>query len=662
MSETFSPQHYVEDKQPDLPPPLEKKEEDEFSSLTIEYRTELKNIIEQFARNFIQSEKGEVLHFLSDPELVGLRDIVRYSSKKSELFISRELEKQGISWDVFVQRVESRAESIPAFNLQKMCVSLRDAQHHTPEKKSEVYTKCADELFAQPEAVLKRFEIGNAGWLDEILEKITEDSKDHKRVEQFIAELVKGIKERGGLEYFDQCRESLVKLKKLNVHKDDQEEASISKRMPTSDLIGVVKPMVHFGSFDDKVYIFDEADKLREGDVDSYFSDKMSDLAMAWEEGENFFQHFWKDCGQQDEKIGPSSGWLGRIADLFAEGNVSLSRFTERWRALVGHFNPESTVKYSKRCQEDYQDFSDELPVATVDTLRQIDFSLYQKAWEKSHYKLRGADRSRKFMADNIRSIIGLESVAAGSTKTLTNEFGIKDFARYSESILVHQYKERTSDKPYGVVMFPEEDYNGAFELAGEALPDFWKQLSKHDMALRIVEGESKIALGKQLIKLNRRYGEKNKVSFAVIGGHGNTESIRFGHEELIEREVQKDNWLQRLWQEFKDRSGPKSTRQIFRIEDLKGKGVRRIADFFVEDPAVILVSCSTGTKGGIGQKISKVFNAHVVAPDEPTNISKASIKLGDGNKLVLDADFYEGEAKVAYASGKMETKKKKQK
>lgn len=148
---------------------------------------------------------------------------------------------------------------------------------------------------------------------------------------------------------------------------------------------------------------------------------------------------------------------------------------------------------------------------------------------------------------------------------------------------------------------------------------------------IRIIEAKSKIDIARKLIELDRRYGAQHKISFAIIGGHGTENSIQFGDYSYHE------------------------TNKLL-TEDLMGYGVRRTKHFFEEKPTIILESCSTGARSGIGQKLSRQIGARVIAPAQPSNTKSlhGSIKQG---KLIIDAEYYDTATgqpvkKYAYTEG----------
>ncbi len=194
----------------------------------------------------------------------------------------------------------------------------------------------------------------------------------------------------------------------------------------------------------------------------------------------------------------------------------------------------------------------------------------------------------------NMNTVFALEDQRPGIARLLYEEFGIRNFERYPESMLIAQFDEANDiEKPYGVRIQATHDWNGAFGRGfGTSGNKHWETLFQKIQdryAFRIVEVKSRIEIARKLIELNRKYGERQKIAFAFIGGHGTKDYITLG-------------------------GGRRHT--MLHREDLMGQGAQRAGSFFDSHPTIVLDSCSTGTEGGIGQELSRVFGAKIIAPD----------------------------------------------
>jgi hypothetical protein len=233
-----------------------------------------------------------------------------------------------------------------------------------------------------------------------------------------------------------------------------------------------------------------------------------------------------------------------------------------------------------------------------------LDLHELEEAWKQAGFER----QQREFRMYNLSQLLRLEKKIPGAAVELFHRFGIADFARYPLEVLIEQYENRdNAESPYGIILYPRSDWNGAFYKEEDMLRELNSSLDG-EYKLRIVECESKWDIGRQLLSLDAAYAQKengNKISFAIICGHGNKEGIDFG---------QKDD------------------HQNLVIDDLAGKGVRRSGSFFNEHPTLVLISCATGEAGGIGEALSKTFNATVVAPSGNTNAD--SITYDSSSKM----------------------------
>lgn len=218
-----------------------------------------------------------------------------------------------------------------------------------------------------------------------------------------------------------------------------------------------------------------------------------------------------------------------------------------------------------------------------------------------SHYQLPNSEMSRTWIlstnienlglrvCNNIDRIIEVEAEQPGACSLLYKEFGIADFARYPKELLIKQAREiNDTTKPYGLIIFPKFDPNGAF-YSHESFEPILKE-TNGEFNLRAIECESKLEIAKLLIKMNKKYNIPGgqKISLLVLGGHGKKDKIIFGHE------------------------GPL---QEINITDLQGMGIKKIGGFFEKTAKMVLISCKTGQKNGIGSEIEKQTGIPTIAP-----------------------------------------------
>jgi hypothetical protein len=223
-------------------------------------------------------------------------------------------------------------------------------------------------------------------------------------------------------------------------------------------------------------------------------------------------------------------------------------------------------------------------------------------AWDFNYITEDIAHRYPEFLADNFDIMQRLELERPGICNVLYEEFGINNFARYPLRALVDQYDNRDKDIPYGVLVYPHADANGAFSQDTFTLDELHDDLLGAKVGLRIYEAGSGFGLLRRFSAANKRYGNKNKISFAIIGGHGSADGILLGNsrrddgEEINSHRISKDN--------------------------LQYPAVEVLKQWFITNPNIILISCSTGAEAGIGEGIHKI-GANVIAPKEPTSLER---------------------------------------
>jgi hypothetical protein len=219
-----------------------------------------------------------------------------------------------------------------------------------------------------------------------------------------------------------------------------------------------------------------------------------------------------------------------------------------------------------------------------------------------------------------MEKIISLEHERPGITQTLLSDYGIKEFRRYPNEVLLKQFDNKDSNIPYGLVMYTNEDHNQAFDMKEDLIKSIFDQTSER-LGIRITEFDSKYEIIKRLASLNKKYGDKNKISYLLLGAHGEEESFQVTYAESVDK------------------------------SELEGQGVKRMKDFFVKNPEIVLASCSTGVENGIGQKISEVYEAKVYAPQKPTSVDSISINFDATNRPLFNVK-YRDDVLQAYTKG----------
>lgn len=209
-----------------------------------------------------------------------------------------------------------------------------------------------------------------------------------------------------------------------------------------------------------------------------------------------------------------------------------------------------------------------------------VDLKDFIKAWQSYSLNSGLVDMSKR----NLEQIIDLEAVSPGITHSLRHETSnLKLLFRYPKEMLLEMYEHRdNTEVPYGFLDASLADHNEAFSsLSMEVLlRSFHSQLQKEGYLLRIFEPATDEEVFDVGDTLNERYGQKS-AQFGVIAGHGEVDSIEL-------------DWT-------RPRSGRNTLTQAEVIS-----GSRKMSGFLKNGAPLILISCSTGTPGGIAQELSK--------------------------------------------------------
>lgn len=263
------------------------------------------------------------------------------------------------------------------------------------------------------------------------------------------------------------------------------------------------------------------------------------------------------------------------------------------------------------------------LPSAKIFTAWMDSFS---SAW-KNQDSFSRRDHFSKIINGNLETLKTAENLKPGISKVLFEEYGITNFGRYPIETLISQYEEKDNkESKYGIIIFPESDWNGCFYNQTKIIRKTINRLKEKNILTRVVECKSIVRIYNYLDKFNKKYnrGGDNKILYAIIGGHGSPNSITFGEKgaEKIRR-LTKPIFLDL------------TRRQKF--HELKSskikKGMAKTKLFFDKESPITLFSCSTGVPSGIGQLASKFMNRVVSGPRE--DASPQDINISFDNKSV---------------------------
>lgn len=240
--------------------------------------------------------------------------------------------------------------------------------------------------------------------------------------------------------------------------------------------------------------------------------------------------------------------------------------------------------------------------------------------YQKTH-GLRPSEQ-RSFIMNNLSSLIDLEADRPGAASVLMKEFGLVNFGRYPRHLLCDQYDNRNNqDMPYGVVIDAWQDYNGSSYGRQDLFDKLYSSLSldlQNKHLLRFMEAGGRFSVMRDLVNLDKRYGQNQKISFALIYAHGNKETMSFGD-----------------WSD--DRPGANIQSSDLPLTDW----LQKVRKFFSSDSTIILDSCLTGAKDGLAQDVAKKLKIKVLACDQASGgISSIKLKEKAGH-LDFKIKFY---------------------
>ncbi len=275
--------------------------------------------------------------------------------------------------------------------------------------------------------------------------------------------------------------------------------------------------------------------------------------------------------------------------------------------------------------------------------------------WKEAKVGL-GSDTFMESYWLNLEAISELETKNPGSAKKLYEEYGIANFGRYEQDMLLRQVDIADKDQRYGIVIYPEADYNGAFFQNGKQLYDASLQLRTGGFETRIVEAGSQRELARRLLRLHTKYSRAgNKFAFAIVGGHGSPDSIALGNTKTLspppfpDPEQTDQAYLEelRMWQSMQD-IGRFDSKHL-----TEGDGINRaLKEWFAPNAPKVLISCSTGVAGGIAETVSAQVSGEVIAPKIPTNVKKINITFDETGRPKFSVEYREGEV-GRYVAGK---------
>ena len=208
---------------------------------------------------------------------------------------------------------------------------------------------------------------------------------------------------------------------------------------------------------------------------------------------------------------------------------------------------------------------------------------------------------------DHINKMSELEKARPGAVRILFNEFGITLFKKYPAELLIEQFDKRNVDMPYGIYATTHEGRENA--LGVEQRFSNPKLLVEKGVTLRFFEFSNPLGLIKKVATLDKRYGEKNKISFAILSAHGNTKGDKafLGGIE----------------------------RKYVSSEDLTPEWIEYLKNFFTKNPRFLFISCYLGKEDQFAQTFTEINEAEVFAAHQAVNNESSEILFEEDNGII---------------------------
>ena len=215
-------------------------------------------------------------------------------------------------------------------------------------------------------------------------------------------------------------------------------------------------------------------------------------------------------------------------------GSVSVSGFISKTVEEYVHYLELGSKPYNSFLESSSFNLTDCSGVYTHNILRTVmdtlGFYLNEsfKVTDGSTIVRSWVGKNRLDLKLNLINMYKLEEDEVGSVKLLYEEYGISEFKRYPTDILLEQFRAHGKDVPYGIILYPRSDYADAFDQDSEKVLPSLHQQTTGKFTNRIFEVSNRNDIGRVIVSLRQRYF-KNKISYAIVGGHGLQDLIEFG-------------------------------------------------------------------------------------------------------------------------------------
>ncbi len=206
-----------------------------------------------------------------------------------------------------------------------------------------------------------------------------------------------------------------------------------------------------------------------------------------------------------------------------------------------------------------------------------------------------------------------LETKAPGSVKRLHENYGITNFQRYPEELLLNQLKEIDQNKDTGLLIFATSDWSGSFDTQSTLWEKLYQKHRDH-LNFRIVECPTSMSLARTIAQTKTDF--EKKVSLVVISAHSEAEGFYLGNESSPDSKINKETVAQLAPQ---------------------------MQELFSVNAQVIANACSSGALNGWVKDLSKGAKIKALGPNQPASIEDFDFMNEEVIPIYEDKGIYSG-------------------
>lgn len=207
---------------------------------------------------------------------------------------------------------------------------------------------------------------------------------------------------------------------------------------------------------------------------------------------------------------------------------------------------------------------------------------------------------------DVLASMRRIERAQPGAITTLMQNFGVANYHRYPESVLLKQVERQPKPKPnYGIIMGARADHNSALVGTKQAIEHLANQVAD-DCDLVVVEFGTMSELNERLKVVGAQQPPtRQQAKFGLIMAHGNKDTIVGGRV----------------------RDGGDAYVTVADVGTILRQARQQ---YFTPDATWIISACETGQPGGIGEVIADDLDIATIAPPFQAGVEEITVSRSE--------------------------------